>query len=347
MPISSKAREILNRKDLIEKRDLWFERMENVFDAKETEWSKKYVYAVNGVSAWGRHDPYTEPELWAEDCLENLAECYEIMENENYFRPLCVEYNIYGVHYIDKILGSKVYFKDGQWYNDYLTSPIGELKYPDLDKSEVWSLTKRAIKAFLDADVKLPLFGLPTFASVLNIAVNLYGAEILAEMLTEPENAKSDLKVINDLLCDLHSYCRETIPYRQLQPVISWNRTQPPGYGQLCGCTTQLLSGSMYEEFIAPLDDKLLAVYPKGGMIHLCGSHTQHIEVFRKMEHLKAIQINDRACADLKAYFEGLRDDQIIYLNPCKEASIEDAVKITGGKRLIIAADISDPVLKP
>ena len=103
MPISSKAREILNRKDLIEKRDLWFERMENVFDAKETEWSKKYVYAVNGVSAWGRHDPYTEPELWAEDCLENLAECYEIMENENYFRPLCVEYNIYGVHYIDKI----------------------------------------------------------------------------------------------------------------------------------------------------------------------------------------------------------------------------------------------------
>ena len=65
------------------------------------------------------------------------------------------------------------------------------------------------------------------------------------------------------------------------------------------------------------------------------------------MQHLRAIHVNDRACADLKAYFEGLRDDQIIYLNPCKEASIEDAVKITGGKRLIIAADISDPVLKP
>ena len=77
----------------------------------------------------------------------------------------------------------------------------------------------------------------------------------------EPENAKADFKVINDLLCSLHRKSRELIPEAQLQPVISWNRTQPPGYGQLCGCTTQLISGSCYQEMIAPLDDQLLAVY--------------------------------------------------------------------------------------
>jgi len=137
------------------------------------------------------------------------------------------------------------------------------------------------------------------------------------------------------------------IPMQQLQPVISWNRTQPPGYGQLCGCTTQLLSPSLYEEFIAPLDEKLLSVYPHGGMIHLCGSHTQHLDTFRKMKSLKALQLNDRAAADLSIYFEQLREDQIIYLNPCKELSIEKALEITHGERLIIAADLDAPICRP
>jgi hypothetical protein len=42
-----------------------------------------------------------------------------------------------------------------------------------------------------------------------------------------------------------------------------------PGHGQLCGCTTQLVSGKMYADFIAALDDELLSLYPHGGMIHL------------------------------------------------------------------------------
>jgi len=346
MAISKKAWEILNRKDLIAKRDMWFSRMQNVFDSASDPWNDQYVLGVNGINGVGKHDPYTEPELWVEDCLEDIAEKYDALENEIYFRPLCVEYGIYGVHYIDKILGADVYFQDDQWYNRYLTTPIGELKAPDLEKDPTWCATKRAIKAFVDADVALPLFGLPTFASALNIAVNLYGQEILMEMLTAPDSALSDLNVINDLLCKLHSYCRETLPESQLQPVISWKRTQPPGYGQLCGCTTQLLSGSLYEEMVAPLDDKLLAIYPHGGMIHLCGSHAQHIDTFRNMKHLKAIQVNDRATEDLLAYFDGLRPDQVIYFNPCKQTSVEKAMEITHGKRLIIAADLSAPIFK-
>ena len=104
MAISNKAREILNRPDLIAKRDLWFERMQNVFDSAQSPWNDQYALGVNGICGVGKHDPYTEPELWVEDCLENIAERYEVLENETYFRPLCVEYGIYGVHYIDKML---------------------------------------------------------------------------------------------------------------------------------------------------------------------------------------------------------------------------------------------------
>lgn len=340
MAISEFAHRVLNDPERIRKRDIWFNRMSNIFNGAPDEWNQSHIFGVNGIVGTSAYDPYTEPELWMEDCLEDLARRAEALDNETYFRPLCVEFSVYGVHYIDKILGAPVFFQDGQWYNRYLPTPIGELEYPDLDNDPVWQITKRAVKAFLNADVALPLFGLPTIASTLNIAVNLYGEEILVEFLDEPDSAHKDLQTINRLLCDLHRYFRNTIPAQQLQPVISWNRTQPPGYGQLCGCTTQLLSPGIYEEMVAPLDNELLSVYPNGGMIHLCGSHTQHMEVFRNMDALKAIQVNDRAAQDLGAYFNGLRDDQVIYLNPCDEMTIEQAIAITGGKRLVIAADL-------
>ena len=87
---------------------------------------------------------------------------------------------------------------------------------------------------------------------------------------------------------------------------------------------------------IAPLDDRLLSVYPRGGMIHLCGSHAQHIPVMRQMKHLRSVQLNDRATWDLKAYYDGLREDQVIYLRPSEEMTVEKAMEITGGNRLII-----------
>jgi len=131
MAISTKAKEILNRPDLIKQRDLWFERMQTVFLSGTSSWNQQYILGVNGIVGVGKHNPYTEPELWVEDCLEDLATRYEALENNIYFRPLCVEYPVYGVHYIDKMLGANVYFYEGQWYNDYLPTPIGQLTSPD------------------------------------------------------------------------------------------------------------------------------------------------------------------------------------------------------------------------
>ena len=48
------------------------------------------------------------------------------------------------------------------------------------------------------------MFGLPTIASALNIALNLYGQEILLEMLADPDNARKDLETINRTLVRVH-----------------------------------------------------------------------------------------------------------------------------------------------
>lgn len=345
--LNCEKRDILNSECAVQRRDEWFGHLANLFANRSDPYNEKNVFALHGFVSRPAEDEliYTDPEKWVLKCLELCTELPGF--DGNRFAPVCVEYPAYGVHFIDKVLGADVFRIDSgcdvQWNASYLKSPVGCLKEPDLENSETWLLAKRAAMAFIEADVSLPLFGMPTLSSPLNILLNLYGQEALFSMIDDPDAVTHDLRIITDVIGFMHKWYREHIPYAQLQPVISWDRTQPPGYGQVCGCTTQLISGKLYRQFIAPLDDELLAIHPNGGMIHLCGSHLQHLECFREMPHLKATQLNDRAALDLPYYVEGLRDDQIIYVSPCPGLSADDIVRITKGERVVIVASIDAP----
>lgn len=325
------------KEQLIKARDDWFAKMQSVFDGT---YNSDRPFILNGVLSKGKSDPYTEPEKWIDECIEDVYNrLADKILDEGQFVPVCLEYGIYGVHYVDRMFGAEVYYADGQWNAKYIDGIIGELQEPDLEHDETFQLSIRAAKYFVSKGDDFILFGLPTIASPLNIAVNLYGQTILLAMIEEPERVRHDLEVIANTLVKIHQAFRDILPYKQLQPVISWGRTQPPLYGQICGCTTQLVSEDDYHDLVADLDERVLNVYPNGGMIHLCGRHTQHINTFREMKALKAIQVNDRAAHDLERYFNELRDDQIIYLNPCEGMTAERALEITKGKRLIIAGN--------
>ena len=334
--LSPFAREFLNDPARIARQDEWFHRMRCLRTGEYDPYNEKYAYALAGTAPSPEDPalPYTSPEDWVIGCLELLAQAPE--SSLRRFSPPCVSSTIYGVHFIDIILGADVFFKDDQWNVRYLTTPIGQLQMPDLDKDETWALARRTALAFVEADVRLPLFSTPILSSALNIFINLYGQEGLIAMMEDEDAAAHDLQLINDLIRTLHKWYRDHIPARQLQGTCATGRIQPPGSGQLCGCTTQLLSGSLYRDKIAPLDDALLGDYPLGGMIHLCGAHAQHIETFRNMPHLSAIQINDRACLDLDAYLAGMRKDQIIYVCPFEDMPADKIMSISGGDRVVL-----------
>ena len=331
--MNQQIREILNSETLIANRENWFNEMNDLFYGGQT---KPLYLAGMGGDVASLDLMYTDPEAWLEEALGFLAKHAHSRISDKYFVPLCIYDSIYGVHFVDRIFGCEVFFQDGQWYNRYLKNEVGQLQKPDLDNNETWTLAKRIALAFLDWNTTAPLFETPVIASPLNIAVNLYGEEILVAMLMEPEAARHDLQIINEVLIELHQWYRAHIPAQQLQPVCACGRCQPPGHGQICGCTTQLLSPGLYEEFIMPLDDALLGVYPHGGMIHLCGSHTQLIPLFAKMPHLKSVQLNDKAAEDLQFYVEGLRDDQVIYFSPCDGISTKQALQIAKDKKIVI-----------
>lgn len=328
---------ILNDSGLLAAREKQFARLERLFATGTTD----KPFFLDGFEIY-ETDPAKEPSQWVDEALKALSERADRILDSDVFRPLCLEFGPYGVHFVDKLLGAEVFRQDGQWYNRYLDTPIGDLAYPDLDTDQTWKYAKNVAAEFVHQGVELPLFGLPTIASPLNTAVNLYGDRILLGLLEETKNSMYDLEIIAKLQCDLHKWYIENIPFKQLQPVVSGYRTQPHGYGQICGCTTHLVSAAMYRDFIAPLDEKLLSVYPNGGMIHLCGSHTRHIPVWKEMKPLRAVQLNDRAAMDLEVYFNELREDQIIYLDPCEGMSIERALEITKGQRIVIVSDLVD-----
>jgi hypothetical protein len=327
--------EILSREDLVAARDYHFQRLQDIF-AGITLSAPFFLQGINGRA---EADPYGEPEEWVAQCLKDLAHRAERILDRRVFRPLVVEFNPYGVHFIDRMFGARVYHYEGQWWSDGLDIPVGALQPPDLENNETWQLAQRAALAFLSYDVSVPLFGLPTIASALNIGLNLHGERLLVAMLTDPDAAHHDLAVINDVLIALHKWYLAHIPLRQLQPIVAAGRCQPPGYGQLCGCSTHLVSAETNAEFVAPLDAALLGAYPHGGMIHLCGAHAQHIPVWREMRELQAVQVNDRAADDLPIYLRELRDDQVVYLNPTATSTVDEALRLTGGRRIVLVAE--------
>lgn len=332
-------REVLNDPGLLAGKEKIFRRLQDFYDGKETDRTLNLngrVFMPDGV------DPYEEPEKWVDASLAMLAEYVRGgAAEEEILRPLCLEFGPYGVHFVDKLLGAGVGMLAGQWYCRKLETPIGSLQLPDFENAPAFAPARRVAQRFLEYEVKLPVFGLPTIASPLNVLVNLYGEEAFYAFYEDEDAVAHDLGVIAQLQKALHAWYRNIIPEDQLQPVVSWERTQPWGCGQICGCSTQMLSPQLYEDFVKELDEEVLGVYPHPGMMHLCGSHAQHIPAFASMKKLKALQLHNRAAQDLQLYLEGLRPDQVVYVNCCREMPYEEAYRISGGYRVVFVGEFA------
>jgi len=296
---------------------------------------------LQGSDRCGNADMYQSPGQRVHEALDQLAEQVELLRDGRAFRPLSVNAALHGVHFVDKIFGAEVFELDGEkgnWQAKHLSSAVGKLKRPDLDTNPTWTAAREFARCFVASGVTVPAFQLPTIASALNIGLNLYGQDLLVAMMADPPAAHRDLAVINGVLLDIHDWYRAIVPSDILQQVACSGRWQPPGSGQICGCSTQLISADQYADFIAHHDDAILSRYPRGGMIHLCGTHTQHIPVWKKMQSLRAVQVNDRAAQDLEIYLREM-PEKIYYVNPCEGMPIERIEELAKTRKIVICAE--------
>ena len=331
---------MLNDPESLTARERHMARLEALYAGERPE----QPFFLQGIGGGSSVDPAANPAGWVADALQSLAKSAERSRDLRVFRPLSLEHGFLGVHFVDAVLGATVVPTTqegaGGWWNEHLMSPVGTLQPPDLSRSVPWQQAQALARAMADSQAGNVFFAPRVLSSPLNIAVNLYGEEFLVALAMKPAAARRDLRVITDTIKTLTNWFLQTIPTLQYQPVCVGGRCQPRGFGQICGCTTQLLSAEQYRAFIAPLDAEVLSCYPRGGgMMHLCGAHAQHLETWRAIPQLRAVQLNDRAAEDFPRYFAGLRDDQVIYLNPTATMPVERALAISGGRRVVLVAD--------
>ncbi|MBM3237768.1 hypothetical protein FJZ31_15880 [Candidatus Poribacteria bacterium] len=199
--MKSETRKILSGLELIEVRETHFTRLKALYAGEKLE----NEFILQGIHQYTEDDG-PNWEKWLDEALDTLAERAEEANNLNIFRPLVINYNPHGVHFIDYLFGADVFqLEGGGWQVHYLTTPIGALEPPDIEDNDSWQAVTSVTQAFLERNVPAVLFALPTIARVLNRAVNLYGQKLLEAMLLKPEAARHDLRIINDLLCDLLS----------------------------------------------------------------------------------------------------------------------------------------------
>lgn len=316
-----------------------YARLESLYAGEDSN----ECFGLSGISV-STTDEVIEPTEWFSSSIVKLAEQIGDACDGLIFRPMSICYNPHGVHFIDDLFGAEVFLHpfSQQWQAEPLQNPVGTLAYPEFEENLSWRLVREVARRYLQYAPSHVMFELPTLSSALNIAVNLYGQEILIAMLNDPPAAHHDLRVINDVIKELHTWFLERIPSERLQPIAMAGRFQPSGHGQICGCTSQLPSNELYEEFAAPLDEEVLSLYPNGGLIHLCGAHTQHIRTWKQMKALKAVQLNDRAVLDLPEYFRELRDNQILYVNYFCDMMPDRILEITGGDRLVLVGQFDE-----
>ncbi len=260
------------------------------------------------------------------------------------FYPLVVDFWPLGVHFVDSLFGARVYPYDGNFWSDPLPGGLADLRPVDFTSSPLVRWTLDAMLRLAEAlPEPIALCG-PVLASPLNIAVNILGQQALVELTRPGEPELRGLRIITDAIRGLHDLVRATLPEGRYRFYCSCNRFAPDGFGHICGCSTQLVGPETYAAHLAPLDAAVLAVYPEGGTIHLCGHHTQHLPCWREMRGLRGVQLNDAAADDFRAYFEGLRDDQVIYIAPTPRMTAGEILRLSGGRRVVLQMALDRPL---
>jgi len=309
--------------------------------------SLPYVPIINGSYAgyYGTADNTAFDQWLAADLPDNLPALLHDAADPITFHPLVVEFAPFGVHYIDALFGARVFQHEGQHWSDLLPGDLADLSLVDVAASPLGVWTLNALDRLL-AHLPLPVAAtFPIFSSPLNVAINLFGEEVLMDLADPDDGVLHGLAVIGATISDLHQLMRQRYPADRLRFYCSCTRWAPDGFGHICGCSTQLLGAEAYARYLASLDARILATYPHGGTIHLCGRHTQHLACWRAMPTLRGVQLNDAAADDFPAYFAGLRDDQLIYIAPTEAMPIERILAASKGRRIILQAQCSERCL--
>ena len=254
----------------------------------------------------------------------------------------------YGLHFASAVMGCPI--RDGQdraWCASLaaLGQSLEDLCVPDLDENQIFQDMMSLLKFVAEAtEYRLPI-ELPFLAEPLLLAVDLFGSQFLVALADDDGLADDVLARISSAVLMMRSRLRAAVPAADLRDYHTCACPMPAEYTFVHGCTTHLVSSQTYRDHVANLDSAHLTHQAKGGCLHLCGEHTQHLRTWHDMPGVCAVQLNDRASVDLEQYWSQLRSDQFVVLWPSENMPLERAMEITQRRRLAVRYSASLPLL--
>ncbi len=195
---------------------------------------------------------------------------------------------------------------------------------------------------------------------IQNLAIDVRGSEFMMDYYEEPEQCERMLEICTKLSEELGAY------FYQFSDRISGgvtaivNQTVPKAY-VTSNCTVDMISPSLYEEFLLPWDQALAERFPVFG-VHHCGTAMERYakEYAKIKSHLEFAEVG--AGSDITAVRQALPDTFLnLRYSPVKlktaapeeiKYEIELSKKAGGDKDLVslscvgIDADVSDEQIK-
>jgi hypothetical protein len=298
----------------------------------------------HGLAGVNEIDMLDDPASWLREVFKDMSEHAQEFADPVTFRPLAIELDPLGVHFIDALFGAKVTFHGGQVWSDPLECHLASLEEPDLKSSRVLQKALALANQAVQCSQGKILIATPVFSCPINIGINLFGERLLEALLERPDEVRRALRIVNEAIAETVRAFHRLVPRSILRNTVVCNRYAPEGFGQIDGCATHLVSGGHYRNFFRDLDAEVLKAWPRPGMIHVCGDHRQHIPTWAKMPEVQSLQVNDRATDDLEFYAHGLRQDQILYVSPTASMPVERILDVTRGRRVVLQCELKEPI---
>jgi len=302
---------------------------------------------VCDVQALPHVGPY-EAEEWLEDKLRHFSENAATYRDEMNWRPFALSLARYDLHFASAVMGSPVFRKEEGpvWWTplSQLGVTMEDFRAPALDENPLFQEMLRLLKFTVEAtEARIPI-EIPYVSEPLVAAVDLFREDFLAALVVEPELAERLLDEISYTILEMRRQFVAAAPGAPLRAHGFTSRIMPRTYTLLYECTTQLVSSEMYRRHVLHRDQELFECHAAGGGIHLCGHHTQHIPAWQAALQVKVIQLNDAAADDLETYWRSLRPDQFIIFMPTAHTTVEDALRITGGRQLVVNTAVEERI---
>ena len=286
-------------------------------------------------------------DQWLTQQIEHIRQNFDRYCDPVTWRQPVLSLSRYGLHFFGAVLGCTVRHVDDQVWCEPLTEAGGRLEdfaRPNLDDSPVLTEAIDLLRFVIDAtEGRVPIEA-PFCSEPLMAAVDLFGDQFLMALAQEPEPADRVLGDIAATIIELRDRLANAAGNAPINDHHAAGSGVVSGFNLLYGCTTHLVSAQTYRDHVLALDTELLNHQSSGGVIHLCGRHLQHLEAWRDTPGLRAVQLNNAACDDTEAYWRGLRPDQFIVFWPDDAVTLDQAIAITGGRRLAVRCAVAEPI---